>query len=154
MKSKNTTLTLSLLISLVLTSCAWDVVDSDGLLITDNDEAYMASFDIVGTDNRSLLVSHEINEEEKTVHAIARYGTDLTTIRFNICQIRSISVHAIARYGTDLTNVKPYSSVALDALVRPAMGQFVDFSEPREYTVISGNRQVENTYTIYISVQE
>jgi len=129
MKSKNTTLTLSLLISLVLTSCAWDVVDSDGLLITDNDEAYMASFDIVGTDNRSLLVSHEINEEEKTVHAIARYGTDLT-------------------------NVKPYSSVALDALVRPAMGQFVDFSEPREYTVISGNRQVENTYTIYISVQE
>src|SRR5690625_7265835 len=106
MKSKNTTLTLSLLISLVLTSCAWDVVDSDGLLITDNDEAYMASFDIVGTDNRSLLVSHEINEEEKTVHAIARYGTDLT-------------------------NVKPYSSVALDALVRPAMGQFVDFSEPR-----------------------
>lgn len=33
------------------------------------------------------------------------------------------------------------------------MGSWIDFSQSREYTVISGNRQVKRTYTITVALQ-
>ena len=33
------------------------------------------------------------------------------------------------------------------------MGVWTDFSQPRQYTVISGNRQVKKTYTVTITLQ-
>lgn len=116
---------------LVFAGCAEDPVDDAGLLITGRSQCYMSFFDLLGSDHRTVLVSG-------------------TTVIDTVAQ----TVKAVAKFGTNLQRVKPYSSVVTDALVQPAMGVWVDFSKPMEYTVISGNRQVQKKYTITVTVQQ
>jgi hypothetical protein len=92
----------------------------------------MSSFELRGPDDRSVLVS-------------AAVITDIDET--------SATVTAVAKFGTNLKHVKPNCSIVADAILQPTMGAWIDFSQPRQYTVISGNRQVKKTYTITVTLE-
>ncbi len=116
---------------LVFGGCTKEPVDDAGLLITGRSQCYMSFFDLLGSDNRTVLVSGT---------------TQIDTL--------AQTITAVARFGTNMTRVKPYSSVVTDATVEPKMGVWVDFSQPMQYTVVSGNRKVRKIYTITVTVQK
>lgn len=104
-------------------------VDDNDLLITDSEECYISSFILRGPDDRDVLKSFNIDDENNTITGVVKFGTNLK-------------------------KVKPECGVAKDCIVTPAMGVWTDFSEARQYTVISGNRQVKKTYTITLTLEE
>ncbi len=126
------------LLPLLCTSCLFKdyPVDEDQLLITTRSECYVSNFKLLGTD---LLPVH-LNDEDAVIDTVA------------------CSIHVTVRYGTDLRNVYPQFSLVTDAKLTPKVTGFTDFSNykenPPKYTVISGNRKVQKTYTIYITEQE
>ncbi len=121
----------ALFVCLLTYSCDDGPVDDRGLLITDNEECYMSNFELRGPDDRNTLVSFKIEDVDDA------NGT----------------VTAVAKFGTNLKHVKPHCSIVTDAILEPKMGSWIDFSQPRQYTVISGNRKVKKTYTITIVVE-
>lgn len=107
-------------------------VDGNGLLITNRTECYVSNFDLLGTTFVSVLVDDPVID------------TTAQTVRAEVF------------YGTDLKNVYPQFSLATDCILMPAITGKTDFSDtthPRQYTVVSGNRKVKKTYTVYISMQ-
>ena len=127
---KKLTYILSFFLLLTAASCKKYPYDGEGRLITTRSESFVTFFDLLGPDNRSVLVG------------AASIDTAAHTVT------------AKAKFGTNLKHVKPYSSLITDALMEPAMGQWVDFSQPREYTVISGDRKVKNTYTFTVTLED
>lgn len=126
------------LISLFLITFAWvrcskDLpVDSDGLLITPRAECYVSNFELLGTDFLTVRT------------AAAVIDTTAQTI------------NATVFYGTDLKNLYPQFTMVTDCKLDPKITGKTDFSDlahPRQWTVISGNRKVKKTYTVYITVQ-
>lgn len=115
---------------LFFASCTKDPIDSNDRLISTRAECYMSFFDLLGSDNRTVLVT----------------GT-------TVIDTVALTVKAVARYGTNMIRVKPYCSVVTDAVVEPNMGVWTDFTAARQYTVVSGNRQVRKTYTVTVTVQ-
>lgn len=110
-------------------SCENNTLDDSGLLITQRSECYLSFFDLLGTENVSVLTGKAL------IDTVAQ------------------TVTGVAKFGTNLKHVKPYCSLVTDAILEPAMGQWIDFSEPRQYTVVSGNRKIRKTYTITITIQ-
>lgn len=107
-------------------------VDEDGLLITSRGQCYVGNFELLGADFQTVRT---------TTAAI-----DTTAQTINV----------IVMYGTDLKNLFPQFSLVTDAKLDPKITGKVDFSDlanPKKYTVVSGNRLVRKTYTIYLSVQ-
>lgn len=107
-------------------------IDEDGLLITTRSECYVSSFELLGTDQRSVIV------DVATVDTVAQ------------------EIHAEVNFGTDLRALWPQFTLVTDAKLEPKVTGFVDFSDldnPRQWTVVSGNRKVRKTYTVYITVQ-
>jgi len=107
-------------------------VDEDGLLITTRGQCYVGNFELLGADFQTV----------RTAAAVI----DTT----------SQTINTIVMYGTDLKNLYPQFSLVTDAKLDPKITGKVDFSDlanPKKYTVISGNRLVKKTYTIYITVQ-
>lgn len=124
---------LYIFIALATISCSDFPVDDDGLLITDRQECYVSSFDL-------LDVSHQTVRKSAAV-------VDTTEC--------TISVEV--RYGTDLKQLWPRFSLCEDAKLDPKVTGYTDFSDlrnPRKYTVISGNRKVRKQYTVFITVEE
>lgn len=121
-----------LLMALLSSGCTENPVDEDGLLITDREECYVSNFDLLGTDRLSVRVGNaEIDNSDCTIKVLVAYGTDLR-------------------------NLYPQFTLVTDAKLEPKITGITDFSDlenPKQYTVISGNRQVRKTYTVYISVQ-
>jgi hypothetical protein len=121
-----------LLVVAAVPSCKKDYpVDDDGLLITTRAECYVSSFELLGEDYVTVLKSTVIDTTEKTINA---------TVSF----------------GTDLKNLYPQFTLATDCKLDPKVVGKVDFSDlsnPKQYTVISGNRQVQKTYKVLITVQ-
>lgn len=126
------------LISLFLITFAWvrcskDLpVDSDGLLITPRAECYVSNFELLGTDFLTVRT------------AAAVIDTTAQTINTTVF------------YGTDLKNLYPQFTLVTDCKLDPKITGKTDFSDlahPRQWTVISGNRKVKKTYTVYITVQ-
>jgi hypothetical protein len=113
----------------LMSSCTDYPIDDNGLLITTNTQCYMSMFDLFGPDHRSVLTG---TAKIDTVECV---------------------VTATARFGTNLAHVKPYCALVTDAALEPAMGNWVDFTQPRKYTVISGNRQIRKEYTITVNLQ-
>lgn len=108
-------------------------MDENDMLITSRTGCYMTNFDVLGSDHRTVLVSKAV------IDTVAQ------------------TVTAQVVYGTNLKNLKPFCSLATDASLTPSMGTWTDFSDastPREYTVISGNKQIRKTYKIYLTVQQ
>ncbi len=126
------------LISLFFITFAWvrcskDLpVDSDGLLITTRAQCYVSNFELLGADFLTVRT------------AAAVIDTTAQTVNCTVF------------YGTDLKNLYPQFSLVTDAKLDPKIVGKTDFSDlthPKQWTVISGNRKVKKTYTVYITVQ-
>lgn len=126
-------LSLALVVAaLALVRCTDYPVDEDGLLITYRAECYVSNFDLLGKDFQTVRVA------APTIDTVAQ------TINIQVF------------YGTDLKNLWPQFSLITDAKLDPKINSFVDFSDlsnPKKWTVISGNRKVKKTYTVYVTVQ-
>lgn len=118
----------------VWVSCSKDnPVDEDGLLITPRAECYVSDFDLLGADFQTVRAKNAV--------------IDTTACTINVQVF----------YGTDLKNLWPKFSLVTDAKLDPKVTGKVDFSDlanPKQYTVVSGNRQVRKTYKIFITVQQ
>ena len=121
------------LITFAYVRCSKDLpVDSDGLLITARADCYVSTFELLGVDFLTV----------RTAAAVI----DTTALTINTTVL----------YGTDLKNLYPQFTLTTDAKLDPKITGKVDFSDlanPKKYTVISGNRKVKKTYTVYITVQ-
>lgn len=109
-----------------------DVIDEDGLLITGRASCYVSNFELLGTD----FVT--VRSKAVAIDTVAQ------TIRVEVAN------------GTDLKNLYPQFELVVDAKLEPKITGRVDFSDlsnPKVWTVISGNRQVKKPYTVYITVQ-
>ncbi len=125
-------------LTLVVVTFAWVrcaknfPVDEDGLLITTRGQCYVGNFELLGADFQTVRA------------AAAVIDTTAQTINVTVL------------YGTDLKNLYPQFSLVTDAKLDPKITGKVDFSDltnPKKYTVISGNRLVRKTYTIFLAVQ-
>lgn len=117
-------------------SCRKYPIDDNGLLITENTICYMSSFNLLGSDNQTVLVTQP-------------------TFTNGLIDTVACTVTAVAKFGTIITKVKPYCSLgANDMLVEPFMGVWTDFTQPQSYTLISGTRNIRKKYTITITVQK
>ena len=115
------------------TACESYPIDEDGLLITTRSECYVSSFELLGQDQRSVIV------DVATVDTVAQ------------------EIHAEVAFGTNLHALWPQFTLVTDAKLDPKITGYVDFSDldnPRQWTVVSGNRKVRKTYTVYLTVQE
>lgn len=132
-----------LLIIITWVGCTKDFpVDEDGLLITGRGECYVGSFELLGVDYQ-------------TVRSVNPPGNPLGTSTA-IIDTTAQTIDVTVAYGTDLTRLYPQFSLVSDAKLDPKITGFVDFSDlanPKQWTVISGNRLVRKTYTVYITVQ-
>ena len=107
-------------------------VDEDGLLITYRTECYVSNFDLLGKDYQT------VRTKAPAIDTLAQ----------------TIDIEVF--YGTDLKNLWPQFSLITDAKLDPKITSFVDFSDlatPKQWTVISGNRQIKKTYTVNLTVQ-
>ncbi|MGX5858702.1 hypothetical protein ACWKW6_33935 [Dyadobacter jiangsuensis] len=124
----------SLLAIAMLFSCKEDFpVDEDGLLITKRTQCYVSNFELLGADFQTVRAENAVID------------TTAQTIEVKVF------------YGTDLKNLYPQFSLVTDAKLEPKITGKVDFSDlanPRQYTVVAGNRQIRKTYTVKISVQQ
>jgi hypothetical protein len=124
---------INALLLLTAISCKKDFpVDGDGLLITPRMECYVSNFELLGADYVTVLTKSPV--------------IDTTA------QTVSITV----QFGTDLKNLFPQFTLATDCKLDPKIVGKVDFSDltnPKEYTVVSGNRQINKTYKVLITVQ-
>ncbi|HWV32564.1 MAG TPA: hypothetical protein VN038_23040 [Dyadobacter sp.] len=118
----------------MLFSCKEDFpVDEDGLLITTRTQCYVSNFELLGADFQTVRAENAVID------------TTAQTIDVKVF------------YGTDLKNLYPQFSLVTDAKLEPKITGKVDFSDlanPRQYTVVAGNRQIRKTYTVKISVQQ
>ena len=128
MKNLYKILTL-VIVCLLSQSCNDYPVDDNGLLVTDSEECYISSLILRGPDDRDVLISGVTIDDENN------------------------TITGIAKFGTNIKKLKPECGTAKDCIVTPTMGVWTDFSQPRQYTVISGNRQVKKTYTVTITLQ-
>ena len=137
MKKKLTLVALAAIcIILVVSSCRKYPVDDNGLLITDNTTCYMSSFNLLGSDNQTVLVTQP-------------------TFANGLIDTVKCTVTGVAKFGTNITKVKPYCSLGVnDMLVSPFMGTWTDFTAAQTYTLTSGNRKISKVYTITITVQK
>ena len=132
MKKYLITTTAFILILFTWISCTDYPIDEDGLLITTRGECYVSSFELLGADFQTVRTKTAI------VDTIAQ------------------TINAEVFYGTDLKNLWPQFSLVTDAKLDPRITGSVDFSDlanPKQWIVISGNRKVKKTYTVYITIQ-
>jgi hypothetical protein len=118
------------LMTLTWIGCSDYPVDEDGLLITSRSECYVSNFELL--------------------------GVDFQTVRSKAAEIDTTecTISAEVFYGTDLKNVYPQLTLVTDAKLEPKITGKTDFSALiKQYTVVSGNREVRKTYTINITIQ-
>jgi hypothetical protein len=123
----------AMMLLVIVVSCKEDFpVDEDGLLITTRSQCYVSNFELLGPDFQTVRVENAV--------------IDTTALTINVKVF----------YGTDLTNLYPQFSLVTDAKLDPKIVGKVDFSDlsnPKQYTVVSGNRKVRKTYTVNITMQ-
>lgn len=106
--------------------------EKEEMLVTDRTDCYMSRFQIRGTDNYTILADVTIGKGIDTV---------------------ALTVNATVKHGTDLTRLKPNCSLSPESSLTPSMGIWTDFSNPLQYTVVSGNKQIRKTYTVTVTVE-
>lgn len=108
-------------------------VDEDGLLITGRGQCYVSNFELLGADFQT------VRSKAAVIDTVAQ----------------TINVEVF--FGTDLKNVLPQFSLVTDAKLDPKIVGKVDMSDlanPKKWTVVSGNRKVKKTYTVFVTVQQ
>jgi hypothetical protein len=122
------------ILSLLATGCKKGFpVDEDGLLITTRSDCYVSSFEILGADYQTVRTKAAV------VDTVAQ------------------TVNVEVLFGTDLKNLYPQFTLVTDAKLDPKIPGKVDFSDlanPKQWTVVSGNRKVRKTYTVNLTVQK
>ncbi len=121
------------IITLICWGCNDYPIDEDNLLITDRAECAVTNFELLGDDHQTVR-------------------TKAATIDTTAC---TINVEVF--YGTNLKSLFPQFSLSSDAKLDPKIVGRVDFSDlnnPKQYTVVSGNRQVRKTYSVLLTVQK
>lgn len=116
-------------------SCSDRPIDENGLLISKKQACFMSSFNLVGTDHQTVLVT-------------------IPTLTNGMIDTVQCTVNAVAKFGTNLKKVKPYCSLTEDITCEPGMGDWGDFTAPKSYTLVSGDRKIRKTYTINITTQQ
>ena len=121
-----------LFIMVLMVRCSDFPIDEDGLLITTRAECYVSNFELL--------------------------GTDFQTVRTKAAVIDTVAqtVNVEVFFGTDLKNLYPQFSLVTDCKLDPKITGRVDFSDlnnPKQWTVVSGNRKIRKTYTVYVTVQ-
>ncbi|UYQ91256.1 DUF5018 domain-containing protein [Chitinophaga horti] len=119
--------------ALVLNGCKKEFpVDEDGLLITSRTECFITDLDLLGADQQTV-----------------RTGPTLV-------DTSALTINVTVFFGTDLKNIYPVFSLAQDCKLDPKVVKtdFSDLAAPRKYTVISGNRKIKRTYTVYVTVKQ
>lgn len=132
MKKYFITFTVITLVAFAWVRCTDFPVDEDGLLITTRGQCYVSNFELLGADFQTVRTKAAVID---------------TT---------ALTVNAEVFFGTDLKNLYPQFSLVTDAKLDPKIVGKVDFSDltnPKKWTVISGNRLVKKEYTVYITVQ-
>lgn len=123
-----------LFLAIALVACKEEFpIDEDGLLITTRTQCYVSSFEMLGADFQT------VRSKAAVIDTVAQ----------------TISVEVF--YGTDLKNLYPQFSLVTDAKLDPKITGKVDFSNlanPKQYTVVSGNRKVRKIYTVNVTVQK
>src|ERR1044071_3801210 len=124
----------ALLLMLVTTvRCSDDYpIDEDGLLITSRASCFVSNFELLGTDFVTVRTK------------AAAIDTTAQTINVEVA------------FGRDLKNLYPQFTLVTDAKLDPKITGKTDFSDlgnPRQYTVVSGNRKVRKTYTVNVTIQ-
>lgn len=107
-------------------------IDEDGLLITERAECYVSNFELLNIDYQTVRSKAAVID--------------------TVAQTIDVEVY----WGTNLKQLWPQFSLVTDAKLNPKITTWVDFSDlsnPKQWTVISGNRKVEKTYTVNITVQ-
>lgn len=117
---------------ILVVRCSDYPIDEDGLLITSRAECYVSNFELL--------------------------GTDFQTVRTKAAVIDTVAqtVNVEVFFGTDLKNLYPQFSLVTDCKLDPKITGKVDFSDlinPKQWTVVSGNRKIRKTYTVYVTVQ-
>lgn len=124
---------LILMVACTWTACKKDFpVDEDGLLITDRQECYVSNFELLGSDFVTVRTGPAVID------------TTAQTVKVQV------------QFGTDLKNLYPQFSLAQDCKLDPKITGKVDFSDlsnPKTYTVVSGNRQIRKPYQVIVTVQ-
>ena len=133
------------LIVFSISGCMADYpVDEDGLLVTDREDCYVASFELLGADHQTVrpaiggtpVIENPVFNEEGVL-------------------ITEGAIRVPVRFGTNLRILWPQFSLSEDSKLEPKVTGWTDFSDldnPKKYTVISGNRQIRRTYTVIITV--
>ena len=134
MKKNNITIVLAILLAaFTWASCKKEIpVDEDGLLITTRRECSVSSFEILGSDYVTVRVG------AATVDTVAQ------------------NVYVTVQFGTDLKHLYPQFTLAQDCKLDPKITGLTDFSDltnPRRWTVVSGDRKVRKPYAVFITVQ-
>ncbi len=134
-KAKKSFIILSVIILAIVSwvRCTDFPIDEDGLLITSRGECYVSNFELLGVDFQTVRTKSAVID------------TTAQTINVEVF------------YGTDLKNLWPQFSLVTDAKLDPKITSFVDFSDlanPKQWTVISGNRKVKKAYTVFVTVQQ
>lgn len=110
--------------------CSKDVpVDEDGLLITERQECFVSNFELLGADFITVRA------------AVPVIDTTAQTINVTVLP------------GTDLKNVYPQFTLATDCKLDPKVTgrtDLSDLSNPKKYTVVSGNRKIRKEYSLNI----
>jgi hypothetical protein len=123
-----------LLATFAVVACKEDFpVDEDGLLITSRTQCYVSNFELLGADFQTVRTSNAVID--------------------TVAQTVKVEVF----YGTDLKNLYPQFTLVTDAKLDPKIVGKTDFSDlanPKEYTVVSGNRKIRKTYKVNITVQK
>lgn len=126
-------LLLSFAGTFIFSACTKDQpVDDDGLVVTNREECYVSSFELLGTD----FVT--VRSKAATVDTTAQ----------------TINVEVL--FGTDLKNVYPQFSLASDCTLEPKVTGRMDLSDltnPKTFTVVSGNRKVRKPYKLIVKYQ-
>lgn len=132
MKKYLLTISAIMFVLMAWVRCTDFPVDDDGLLITTRGECYVSNFELLGSDFQTVRTKSAVID------------TTAQTVNVEVF------------YGTDLKNLWPQFSLVTDAKLDPKITGKVDFSDlanPKKWTVISGNRKVKKTYTVYVTVQ-
>lgn len=123
---------LAAVLTFNLVGCNKFPVDEDGLLITTRSECYVSNFELLGTDHQT------VRAEAPVIDTLAQ------------------RIDVVVKYGTNLKALWPQFTLCQDAKLDPKVTGFTDFSDlenPRQYTVISGDRKIHKVYTVFIKVK-
>ena len=153
---------LILMFTISFWSCDDFPIDEDGLLITDRTDCYVGSFDLLNSDNQTIIVgTNTVDTLEQVIIVYTRYGTPLNNLwpRFSLCSDAKLTPKVSG--WTDFTgskiNVDFVTGDWTSAGIPEAqLGERIiknrsSFpSTALKYSVISGNRQIKKEYTILI----